>query len=298
MLPVSAAFSVSRAVSHGWAALKREPVGLLLGALILSVVEGGGGGGGNNLGNLGNLGEGGGSGDTSALGGDWGGNGDWQQAFGDLGGFEDPAVLGVMAIALSCACLLQLVFWLAASFIRPGYLQLHQELLLEGSSSPGRLFGGSAQFKAMAMWKLLKAVIGLGVTVVALAPGGGLLALGLVQETEPLVFGGAFLMAAVGAPVLIYVHLGLMLGAHAVALDDLGPLDALERSWDLAQGNRLPLLVYGFVTGLFHIVGLLLCCVGVIGTVAMIDFGTTVAYLLATRDDHETWRFISQVGLD
>lgn len=293
MLPVSSAFSASRAISHGWAALKREPVGLLLGAFLLSIVEGGGGGGGNNLGNLGNSGGGSGGGTSGS-----GGTSDWSQSMNDFGDFTDPAFLGVMAIAFSCVCALQIGFWLAASFLKPGYMKLHRELLIEGSTSPGKLFSGGAQFKAMAMWKLLKGLIGLGVAVVALAPGGILLAIGAGGQSESLAIVGGILMVLLAAPVLIYVGLGMMLGEHAVAIDDLGPVDALERSWDLARGNRFSLFFYGFLTGLFNIVGLMLCCVGVIGTKAMTDFGTTEAYMLATRSDWDDWRFIQEVGLD
>ena len=297
MLPVSAAFSARRAISHGWAALKREPVGLLLGSFLLSIVEGGGGGGGgNNLGNLGNLGSSGSSGGSSGSSG--GGGSDWSQSMDDFGNFDDPAFLGVMAVALSCVCGLQLLFWLAASFLKPGYMQLHRELLIEGVSSPGKLFGGGAQFKSMAMWKLLKGLIGLGVAVVALAPGGGLLAVGASQDNQTLMFVGAMLMAMIAGPILIYVGIGLMLGEHAVALEDMGPMDALERSWELARGNRISLFFYGLVTGLFNIVGVLMCCVGVIGTKAMVDFGTTEAYMLATRGDWDEWRLIEDLGLE
>lgn len=289
MLPVSAAFSPSRAISHGWAALKREPVGMLLGAFLLSIVEGGGGGGGNNLGNLGNTG--------GSSGPDWGGTSDWSQSMNGFGDLDDPAFLGVMAVALSCVCGLQLLFWLAASFLKPGYMQLHRELLVDGVSSPGKLFGGGSQFKAMAMWKLLKGLIGLGVAVVALAPGGAMLGIGAAGDNQPLMIAGGGLMVLLAGPVLVYVGLGMMLGEHAVALEELGPVDALERSWELARGNRVSLFLYGLLTGLFHIVGLMLCCVGVLGTKAMIDFGTTEAYLLATRGDWDEWRFIEDVGL-
>jgi hypothetical protein len=215
----------------------------------------------------------------------------------DFGNLDDPAFLGIAAVALSCVCGLQLMFWLAASFLKPGYFQLHRELLIEGISSPGKLFGGGSQFKAMAMWTLLKGVIGLGVAVVALAPGGGLMAVGVSQNNDALMGVGGLLMLIIAGPALIYVGLGLMLGEHAVALEDMGPMDALERSWELARGNRMSLFFFSFLTGLFNIVGVMLCCVGVIGTKAMIDFGTTEAYMLATNSDWDDWRFIEDVGL-
>jgi hypothetical protein len=277
MLPMHEAFNPVRAIQHGLEALKREPVGLLLGAFLMAILDGGGGGGGNNFS---------GSSDPST----WG-NG----SPGDL--LQDPAMLTIMAIALGCVCILQIAFWLGKSFIQPGYIRLHEQLLVEGTSGPGKVFSGGDCFKAMAMWKLLKGVIVFGTMIVALAPGGTILAIGAHQDNTHLMVAGGAVMAILAAPVSIYVGFGLWLGEYAVALEGLGPMDALERSWGLASGNRLRFLLFSFVLGMFNVVGLMLCCVGVIGTKAIGDFGTTEAYLLATRDDWEQWRLTAELGV-
>lgn len=296
MLSVSEAFSTARAVSHGWAALKREPVGLLLGCFLLSMVEGGGGGGGG--GDFSNLGSGGSSGGSTGTGtGDWGGGSDWSNALDGMGGFEDPAVLALAAVALSCVCIVQIGTWLAASFLKPGYLRLHQELLFDGASSPARLFSGGAHFKSMAMWKLLKGVVGLGTLVVAATPGGGIMLAGAYTESQPLLVVGGLLLAALALPASIYVGLGLVLGEHAVVFDELGPMDALERSWSLASGNRTDLALFSLGTGFFSFLGVFACCIGLFPTTAMMAFGWSEAYLLATREDWESWRFIEEEGL-
>jgi hypothetical protein len=278
MLPISAAFSFSRAISHGWEALKREPIGLLLGSFLLAITDGGGGG---NSGS--NFNSGGSGGDP------FGGSGD---------AFNDPAVLGIMAVAFGCACILGIAFWLARSFLTPGYFLLHQRILVEGSGSPGVLFSGGAQFKSMALWKLLKGVISLGVVMVAISPGAALAIIGATSDQPPLMIAGGVLAMLVTAPVMIYVGLGLALGDHAVALDDLGPMDGLERSWDMARGNRLSLFGYFLVLGFFNMLGIFACCVGVFATKAIADFGTTEAYLLATRDGWEDWALVQDIGLD
>lgn len=277
MLPISAAFSLSRAISHGWEALKREPIGLLLGSFLLAITDSGA----NSNGNFNSGGSGGGD---------------------PLGGaedaFSDPAVLGLMAFTFGCACILGIGFWLARSFLTPGYFQLHQKILVEGSGSPGVLFSGRAQFKGMALWKLLKGVISLGVAMVALSPGAALGIIGVTNNQPALMITGAILAAVITTPVMIYVGLGLALGDHAVALDDLGPMDGLERSWDMARGNRLSLFGYFFVLGFFNLLGLCACCVGAVATKAIGDFGTTEAYLLSTRDGWEDWALVQDIGLD
>ena len=121
---------------------------------------------------------------------------------------------------------------------------MHREVLTDGVSFPGRLFGGKEQFKSMAMWKFLKGVIGLGTGMVAMAPGGAIAIVGAIQENETLLLVGVILILLIGLPAIVYVSLGLMLGEHAVALEDMGPMDALERSWSLARGNRFSLLLF------------------------------------------------------
>jgi hypothetical protein len=84
-------------------------------------------------------------------------------------------------------------------------------------------------------------------------------------------------------PTMIYVGIGLAFGDRAVVIDGLGPTAALDRSWSLAKGNRIQLFVFLFVTRLFWLVGILLCCIGIVLTRAIVDVGTTEAYMLATQ---------------
>jgi len=262
------AFDIPRAIGHGWEALKRQPFGLLLGAFLMSATEGGGGGGGN-------------SGGSQDLSGQSVSDG-LREASNALGGAE-WAVIALIGACVLCCGVAVLLF---RSWLEPGYLRLHRDLVIQGQAGAGALFGGASAFTRMIGWNLLSGVIMLGTVVVAMLPGGALLAVGYeLDRSLPLMIGGGVLMGIIGVPVGIYVKLGLAFGAHAVSLDDLSVMDALERSWGLARGARLHLFLFFLVTGLFWVAGFILCCVGVFATRAIRDVGVTEGYLLATRPE-------------
>ena len=121
-------------------------------------------------------------------------------------------------------------------------------------------------------------------------PGGALIGVGIMQSNVVLGIGGAILLMLLVFPTLIYVGLGLAFGDHAVALDNAGPTEALEKSWGLASGNRLHLFLFLFVYGIARlalaIAGLMMLCIGALFTVpisrAVTDVGFTEGYLLLT----------------
>lgn len=261
----SEAFSPTRAISHGIEGLKRQPVGVLLGGFLMMITQGGGGGGGNFAPPM-----------------DEGQDPEMTAAFAAI------AVVVFLVVAV-----LGVLFWLARSFLHTGWIRLHRDLVVDGRAEVGLLFSGKDAFGRMALWKLLKGVIVMGTMLAALIPGGLAMLLYNVEGIGTAAFAiGAGLMALVALPVAIYVGLGLSLGEFAVALEGARPMEALERTWDLANGNRWTLLGFYIVTALFAFVGFFACCIGVFVTRAIADVGTTEAYLLATRDDGETFAFM------
>jgi len=265
-MDVRSAFDIGRALSHGMDAVKRQPLGLLLGAFILILFGGGGGGGG-----------GGGPSDYSGI--------DDRGARDLLMGLE----LGIILISVCVGCFCAVLGLFVRAWIQPGYYRMHRDLVVTGAAEVGTLFGGGDAFLRTLLWQLLMGVVLLGTVVAAAIPGGiGLIVVlrGGGEPALPVVIG---LVAALSLPMALtgaYVGLGLALGGHAVALDGLGPAEALEKSWALASGNRIHLLLFFFVVGLFNIVGLLMCCLPIVWTKAVSDFGVTESYLLATGSVH------------
>lgn len=288
------AFNISRGLEHGWAALKRVPLPLFLGALFMQCTEGSGGG--NN------------SGSSNWGGGSSGGGLDYDYLIDpmlfsplradvpplDPSGFGDAGMLagmGGMLIAVVLGAMVCLgLIWVLRSWIHGGYIRVQTRALRSGEGTVGELFSATDRIVPMMLWKLLKALVSTGVLAVSMVPGGALFGIGYTQDSTALMVVGGVLAVLIALPAAFYVGLGLVFGEHAVILDELSPTEALERSWGLADGNRMHLfgflLVYWLVEIAALIVGLLMLCIGVLVTApaarAVTDLGFTEGYLLLT----------------
>jgi hypothetical protein len=60
-------------------------------------------------------------------------------------------------------------------------------------------------------------------------------------------------------------------------------MDSLRNCWNLARGNRLPIFGYSFIAGLVMIVGMVLCCVGLLPAFALAQL-LMVGLFLALRN--------------
>ena len=257
------AFSPARAISHGIEGLKRQPVGIILGGLHRNGPAPGGGGGGS---------------DTASL---------------DDSSMSSEAALALAAVFLAVAVMV-LVFsfigFLIRSWLHTGWIRLHRNLVVTGEATVGTLFSGADAFGRMAGWKVMQAVNVLGTLAAACLPGAILGAVAWYgDQHEVAVGGGAILAALIAIPAMVYVGLGLALGEHAVALEGLGPMGALDRAWELADGHRGALFIYFAATGLFTLLGIFFCCIGVWWTKAIVDVGTTESFLLATRAEADAF---------
>lgn len=272
-MEISEAFSPVRAIRHGVAAVQRAPASLLVGGFLLFLLDSCTSGGGTNT----NL----------------------QDAFQDGATPEFTAAATAVLVSLVLLGLgVGLVAFLVRCWFLPGWIRLHRHVLETGTEALPVLFRGGDAFGRMLGWRLLFNVIAVGTFVAAALPGLAILGVGYSQGiTEAWIAAGLLVIVAVALPVQIYVGTGILLGDYAVALEGLGPVGALDRSWELARGNRLSLLVFFAVTTLFTFAGLLLCCVGVFFTLPVAQVGMTEAFLLATVPGAERWVVPRDAGL-
>lgn len=219
------------------------------------------------------------------------------EPWGDVaaGLFEDPVIL-VSAVIGAVVCVLAVM--LVRAWIVSGWTRVHREVLVDGASSFGTLFGGGDRTLPMVGWRFLRSMVLAPVLVLALSPlvGAALADPDLVQAhfTSLLGLGGLL-----GLPAWLWVGPGLAFGEHFVALDEDGPLDALKHAWRAARGNRTSLIAFwlGLVIAQFAITlaGFLLLCVGVLISIpyarATVDVGWTRAWLVARhgREATEAW---------
>ena len=249
-LEIKNAYNIGQAISTGIDNLKKDPLWVLIGSLLFSIFQG--------MGSNSNF-------DTSAF---------------DNSAFSD-ALMAIIIGAIVVQLCLSLVGWIGGAWIRTGYYRLHQNLL-GGMDSGNTLFSGGDRFVDMLIWRLLAGLISLVPFIIF----GAIFGLGAMFLPPSMTAVGVILAVVLGLIlliVMIYIHLGLYFGDHLVALDNKKPMEALSESWAMASGNRSHLFLYTFVLGLFALLGLFACCVGIIATSAITHIGTTEAYLLATR---------------
>jgi hypothetical protein len=292
------AFDPGRGISHGIEAVKRIPIQLWLGGAILSFT--GSGGSGCSVGDptqiLQLLGEGGGDG-----GGDTGGgfDFDFQAGLESLNASmlqTDP--FGLMAIGgaaifgmICCALVAGLLMFALKSFVQPGWYRLHEECLRTGGGEFSTLFSGQDLFLKMLLWNLLKGVIVFSATLVCLVPAAGLGVAAVALESVGLGVVAGVVGLSLLCGVTVYLQPGLAFGGEAITFDGLSVMDALARSWDLARGNRIQMIIFFVVLGLVNaaawVAGMCLCCVGMFVTGPLARGGTdlaaTEAYLILTR---------------
>lgn len=327
--PFSESFDPGPSYTLAWRGVKLNPIPMFLGGLMMQCTSGGGGGTGN-IGRLFNLAGSGGGGSDNSSGGDF----QWEERLGALGGGVLDALgrvqgglwriqeglppevqdlldglgggasagmlVAVVLGALCCGLVVGLTVLAINTWLTLGWLAVHREVLEKGTADVGRLFSGGEQFLPLLLWRLLNAAIVLGVMLVAGAPGGVVLGVGAAQGSPILVGLGAVLAGLLVLPTAIWVGLGLMFGQHAVVFEGLQPLDALERSWSVASGNRVItfifLLVGGVVALVSALLGLCMLCVGLFITLplarAVNDLAFTRAWLLHTRptEESDAWR--------
>ena len=273
------AFDIGKCLSFGCESLKAASLTLWLGAFLMNCTSGGGGG-------------------TSSFNPMSGGDTEDLGEFADpealkrmLPDFSDPVVLGVVAGIVLLVVILVMVGIAIQSYLEPGWIRAQRQALTEGKAPADVLLSGGSVFFPMFQWKLLAMGIRFGVGMVAVLPGAAIAAVGAQQESLAIGVVGGIVAVVFGGTVSLWLGLGLMFGSHAVALDGVGASEALERSWSLAKGNRLMLLlvvvVYSVVNGLATFVGLMMLCIGALFTGpagrAITDTAVTAGYLRATR---------------
>ncbi len=171
----------------------------------------------------------------------------------------------VGATVFFCCCL-GLLVWLLNCLLHVGLAGAVQRVLTTGEERFSDLFQARGLFGSMILARLVKT----GLLVFSFLPilviGGGPVLLGDWLDLEWLGWLVGVFFALAYLPIYFYILLGLLLVEEAVGFEEKQPLDAVKRSWALADGNRLPLLLYGVVMFGVTLAGFLCCFVGVLAT--------------------------------
>lgn len=228
------AFDPVRALSSSWTLMLRAPLALILGGIMLALTEGDFGSGVH-----------------------WSGEEDW----------DDPEAMAAGAIGLVCCCI-GFGIWIFNCLLQVGFAGALQRVMVTGEERFSDLFKERGLWLGMVLARLLKFVIIFASFLPFFVMIGGPLALGHGLDVWPLGVIAAVFFGLAYVPIFFYVILGLALVEQAVAVESLAPVAGLQRSWEVAKGNRLSLFVFLLVTVIVEIAGLLACCVGVLFTSA------------------------------
>jgi len=289
------AFDLGESITVTVSALKAAPFPLLIAGFIMSVLTGGSGGGPVSPG-----GGGGGGGSSSSA----GSVPDPSELTGWVESQLDGVNLALLVLAIGLLLLLGLcagLLWAAfAAFLQVGWIRMHEQVLVTGTTTLSTLFSAGSRFRPMFGYTLLTGSISLGIWGLL---GGPWLLLGAwAAHAESLPVGIAALILLICLPMIPYLwwQLSAAFGPHAIALDGETVRGALRHSMGLARGNRLNLLLWGFVmrflAGMLSMMGLLACCVGMLLTVpaakVLTDLPFTRGYLLLSRGEDELERLV------
>ena len=257
------AYDPFRALQTFWQALKKAPLPLIVGGVVLVITNGGGGGGGN-----------------------FGTSFDQQNHEVDWHKLA-PLLLGIGGLF----CCLAIVFFVISSWVRIGFANTVEEVLRTGDGDVGRVFDGKGRIGAMVLSRLLCLVI-LVATFLPWVLVGVVAAMASesFETNQGLWIAVLIVGGIVWLPVFAYIGLGLELADQAVALEGLQPVDSVRRSWSLVRGHRWMLLWYWIVTGIFGMIGICACCIGIFLTGTMTEIAKSESFLALTRGgERESW---------
>ena len=254
------AFNPIRALESAWKILMKAPLPMWVGGLILVAVQ-----------------------SIAAIGGNPNLNLRMHHAWEPMIGLLIPMVMIGVFVGVAVS--------LAVSWLSVGYFNGVATVMRTGDVEFEKLFDARGRWISMFLTRLLQGfLLVLSMLPLGFGPLMGVIAhqaLGLAEGLSVLVGIGGFLVCL---PICFYVGLGLLLAPYSVALEGTNPFEAIARSWALASGNRLMLLVFSLVTILMVIAGLLMCCAGLLPAAIMIEVMWVEAYVQATQvDNYDDW---------
>ncbi len=188
----------------------------------------------------------------------------------------------------------QMILWPFNQLVVAGLMVAAALWIRSEVASVGALYGSVA---AAVRGLLAGLVAGVGALTLVLLMPAVLGAVYFVQAGDYTTAAGLGLVLVLPVlPVVIYVALGLMLAPYAAVLDHLGPIEAVQRSWQMADGLRLTLFVTNFVFGLLGGFSMCLCYLPLIVVMPIQIMGFSASYLRASRSLSVTdeWAFFQR----
>lgn len=187
------------------------------------------------------------------------------------------------------ACTAAVGFTLLATWLMPGLYLNFRSTHQTGETAEQGIFDAQGKFVTVLLTRIL---VGLS-AIVLMIPGillvFGSIFLGIAIGVDSPGFGIAVTIVGVLASyaLMFFCVAGLMFSECAVIFNRFRPTEAIGHSWRLASGYRWRIALFFFVNNIFALLGLLMCCVGVLATAAVARLATAEAYLSFTSAGKE-----------
>lgn len=175
--------------------------------------------------------------------------------------FRDPGPGDIIGIPL------RIIEQLVAAVLNLGFVALMLDVWQGKPVNPTRVLSQIPKLGKLIVVQLVGVVVTLVLFGIPIALGAVLIVSG-EDDAGILIALLAFILFSVPA---IYVLLGLFFATYELAYDDtVGPIDAIKRSWQLADGHRWAIFGSSFLAAGALLIGFLMCCVGLLGAVPFV----------------------------
>lgn len=209
-------------------------------------------------------------------------------AGGAAGGESEGAQFALGGAVLVLALGFILAMFLVQCWWRVGLENMLADTLRTGGSQLADAWKPRGRMWSVVGAHLLVALIMLGAYLPVL-PGAVLVGVA-AEQSEALSVVLAFGLGLLWAVFFVYLLLGFAFAPFSAALDPVGPVEALARSWRAARGRRLRMIWFWIATMLFALAGFLLLCVGYLATSALLLLMPAEAWLALTRgEERKSW---------
>lgn len=184
--------------------------------------------------------------------------------------------MGLAALFVFLPAQLFVTFWMQA-----GVARMCLDALAGRAQDLARLFGEWRRaFVLLGAALLLVLALGVLLVPVGLGVGVAVAAYEAAEGARPLIVLGAVAAGAVGLALVTLALLPLLLLNSVVVAEDIGPITALRRCFELTRGRRLTLLGLVVLQVLVAVpVAVLTCCVGLLPLNALVQLGWAGVYV-------------------
>jgi len=194
----------------------------------------------------------------------------WETIKDDVVTFAVASLLAGLIGAVTCGIL-------AATLAQCGIAMMAFRKILYGRVEIGNVFDGMKRFVPAILTFLLLLIPGFLIWAIAQGPQT---AIQILAPNNSGALLAASLWNIVATVILQALLAGAIFFAYAhIAARNVGPIEALQASWEIFRRNVVMFTLTAFVYGLIAAAGAIACCVGVFVTAPLITAATVHAYI-------------------